>query len=308
MSFTIIVATSVITLLVFVRLLFRSGNKKLPSLHNKGTSPEEKDNWNYVDIREMLQKDNTSLPVMMVDLDAFEYNVKTIVSICRKYGKQLRIATKSIRCPYLIKLIANFSSGVLSGFMCYSIDEAEFLYEQGHDDFFVAYPTVQFRDIEKALKLVVNGAKVCLTVDSTDQVKKLNEVIDTVLASSTSRETMEKVILRVSIDLDMSYKLGPKRLGAHRSRINTIEKFEDVAKEVLKSVNLKLAGCMGYEASVAGLPDDNPHAPLPNFVIRLLKGFFYKQCLSFRGEVLKWCFKNDVQLEFFNGGRFEFLI
>jgi len=114
--------------------------------------------WNYVQLDEVLK--NEQVPAMIVDLQALHDNVATLVgpptalplcpsnSFCQSdfatsHKKNLRIATKSIRVPDLIKSIID-SGAPFSGLMCYSVDEAEFLHNMYRmDDLLVAYPTVQ---------------------------------------------------------------------------------------------------------------------------------------------------------------------
>ena len=53
--------------------------------------------------------------------------------------------------------------------------------------------------------------------------------------------------VRVCIDVDMSLNIMGVHIGAHRSPICSLEKFEEVANRVLSSKILKLVGVMGYE-------------------------------------------------------------
>ena len=89
---------------------------------------------------------------MFVDLNQFDANTKTILDMVRGSGKTLRVATKNIRCPTLIKQVLELGRDCIKGLVCCSVDEAEFWTKKGFD-FFVAYPTVH-RDIETTLKLL----------------------------------------------------------------------------------------------------------------------------------------------------------
>ena len=71
--------------------------------------------WNYKLLNKMVKENNISVPAMFIDLDCIEQNVKTLASLANKYNKTLRIATKSIRCPYLIKHAMKISNGTLKG-------------------------------------------------------------------------------------------------------------------------------------------------------------------------------------------------
>merc|ERR1712087_1056577 len=98
---------------------------------------------------------------MLVDLDIFESNVKTLATIAKQSNKTLRCATKSLRCPRLIEHAMRTAEGTFKGLMCFSVQEAAALvqYAQNQprtphntspfnlktafDDFLIAYPTVQ---------------------------------------------------------------------------------------------------------------------------------------------------------------------
>ena len=257
MLYVAIAVTSVTTLLIFMRT-------KLKKTKAKALVSSKADAWNYAELKNLISNNTVSLPTMIVDLDAFEANVRQLVHVAHKHGKKLRIATKSIRCLELIKRIGEMGGQVVSGYMCYAVAEAEFLYKEGLDDFYIAYPTVQPSDIKLAMDMTRKGAIICLTVDSVEQIERLNDL----LSGTLQDESGNNLLLKVSIDLDMSYKIGPLHLGAHRSSVGSVRRFDEVCTGILKSKYLKLWGVMGYEASVAGLPDDNPHSPLPNPVIR----------------------------------------
>jgi D-serine deaminase-like pyridoxal phosphate-dependent protein len=78
-------------------------------------------------------------PAMVVDLDAFDANAADLVR--RAGGKPLRVASKSLRVPDLLRraLAHDGFRGVLS----YSLREALWLHDRGiSDDIVLGYPTV----------------------------------------------------------------------------------------------------------------------------------------------------------------------
>ena len=239
------------------------------------------------------------LPAMFVDLDVFDQNIKHLVAIAKPSGKTIRIATKSVRCPELIQRILDKGEGVIKGLMCYSVKEANLLATKyGLDDFYVAYPTVQYADIDCAMDMTQKGKWVCLTVDSVEHVcimeKRYNELLK-------DKSISNPKLLRLAIDLDMSFTFGPIHLGAHRSKVSTVKDVAAIVEAIRSRQTFKLSGMMGYEAHVAGLPDNNPYSSLPNFLIRFLKPIFFNRAKSFRKDVATYCLQNSIGLEFFNG-------
>ncbi len=257
--------------------------------------------WEYGKLKKLIKDSSLDLPLVIVDLDVFDKNVKTLVDIAKSKNKALRIATKSIRNLDLIKRITELSKGVVTSYMCFSMHEAEFLAENGLNDFFVPYPTLQKGDVLKGLNMSLSGHKVTLTIDSVQHV----EILDRMCSEFWGEHHMISPLqLRIAIDLDLSFKLfgGLISLGVHRSCIGNIDHFHQVAKAVAASKHLKLLGVIGYEAHVAGLPDTNPFSAIPHTIVRNLKKLFYSNAKNFRLQVSNYCKKHGIELEFFNGG------
>ena len=81
-------------------------------------------------------------PFAFLDLDLLRENIKDIQD--RSRGKNVRIASKSIRSVPVLRLILE-SGEPFRGVMCYSPLEALFLAEQGFDDLLIAYPAWEKR-------------------------------------------------------------------------------------------------------------------------------------------------------------------
>src|SRR5262245_58188183 len=101
----------------------------------------------YSDLRRLVA--NEPCPAFWVDLDALDRNLDRVVKAARHAGKKIRLATKSVRVPHLIQYLRDKSGGTISGLMCYSAAEAEFLAKEGHDDLLVAYPVATLGEIQK---------------------------------------------------------------------------------------------------------------------------------------------------------------
>ena len=72
-----------------------------------------------------------SLPLAWVDLDRFRENARRLVA--RSNGRPIRLATKSIRCRPLLRLVLDEHPG-FRGLMAYSPREAAWLGREGFDD------------------------------------------------------------------------------------------------------------------------------------------------------------------------------
>lgn len=233
------------------------------------------------------------LPLVVVDLDVFEANVRRLAGIAAAHGKTLRPASKSVRVPELLRVIARVGAPTVRGVMCYSAREAELLAAEGLDDFLVAYPTVQRSDVEAARRLVDAGRTVALMIDSPLHVEML---------VATWRGLGTAPPLRVCIDVDMSWRPLGQHVGVQRSPVRTIDDFARVVDAVLAEPALRLAGVMGYEAQIAGLADENPFAPLLNPAKKLVKAQSTRDVAERRREIAELLERRGVRLDFFNGG------
>lgn len=115
-------------------------------------------------------------PLAYVDLDLFDQNCRDIAAMVQPLGKSVRIHTKSLRIPGLMRRILD-SSPVFQGLMCFSPREAVHLCEQGFEDILIGYPCVNMADIRDVLQCVKQtGKKVVFMFDSQEQLERYEVV------------------------------------------------------------------------------------------------------------------------------------
>lgn len=234
---------------------------------------------------------------MVVDLDAFDANVRRLAAIAEAHGKLLRPASKSIRVPALIRRVFEVGGRSLRGLLCYAVAEAALLATEGFDDLVIAYPTVQQSDLALAWDMTQRGTNLTLMADAPVHIAMLADFWRDRAPAATGAQP-----LRVCIDLDMSYRPGGTHLGVQRSPVRTPAHLEAMLDAVLARPELRLVGLMGYEAQIAGLGDDNPFAPLLNPAKRLVKRLSTTDVASRRRAAADLLARRGVALEFFNGG------
>lgn len=245
----------------------------------------------YAKLRDLVR--DQPLPVMVVDLDVLDTNVRRLAEVAKQHGKNLRVASKSVRVPDLLKRILTVGGEHFRGLMCFSVPEAELLAREGFDDLLVAYPTVQRSDLEVARAVVASGKTIALMIDSPAHVAMLADYW---------RERGSGQPLRVCIDQDMSWRPGKLHIGAQRSPVRTTDDFRVLLDAVLARPELRLAGVMGYEAQIAGVGDQNPFAPLLNPAKKLIKTQSIKDVAAKRRAVSELLLRRGVSIDFFNGG------
>jgi D-serine deaminase-like pyridoxal phosphate-dependent protein len=202
------------------------------------------------------------LPVALIDLDALERNIDAVVAPVRDRGKTVRIASKSVRCPALLRRIAARGGAAVRGLMAYSPAEACFLVEEGFDDILVAYPTAQRHDARIVAAAIAKGAKVALAADAPEHLA---------VASAAGAEAGVRV--PVVVDIDVSYRpLGERvHIGVRRSPLREPGEVANLAEHVAKDAHLAFAGLLAYEAHLAGIPDVDAASPLAAAAKRALK-------------------------------------
>jgi len=229
-----------------------------------------------------------ALPLAFVDLELFDQNVRDIAA--RAGGKPIRIASKSLRCVHLIERILA-SGPVYRGIMAYSVREAVFLSHQGLDDLLVGYPA--FHEIEDSglAEELRRGKRIVVMADCIEHVHRYDRY---------GKEF--NVVVPVCLDLDMSSRFPGLYFGVLRSPIVTPEQALRVARVLRGCKHARLAGLMGYEAQIAGVPDALPGRAAWNWFVRTLKNKSMREVRERRARVVAALEADGHELEFVNGG------
>lgn len=228
------------------------------------------------------------LPFAFIDLDRFDDNVEAIA--LRAKQKNIRIASKSIRCLALIKRIIK-SNLKYKGIMAYSAQEAAWLADNGFDDILIGYPCYHQQDITLVIEKIKQGKLITLMVDLPEHVAQINQIA-----------TQHQCIVPLCIDIDMSSNFSVLHFGVFRSNITTAKKALALYKIIKTHSNVKLEGLMGYEAQIAGLNDEMPHQFLMNQLVKVLKNKSLKEIKQRRKVIVEALQNEGATFRFINGG------
>jgi D-serine deaminase-like pyridoxal phosphate-dependent protein len=231
-----------------------------------------------------------SLPAALVDLDAFETNIDRLLAPVRAAGKRVRLASKSLRCPALLARVAERAGDLAIGAMTYTAAETELLAHSGVRDLVLAYPTLQARDA--ALLARANRDATAAVV--VDDVAQLAPLADAARAEGTR--------VPVWIDVDMSWRPAGLHFGVRRSPLREPSDVVALARRVAERPELRLAGVMGYEAQLAGLPDRAALHAWQNPIKRALKRGSMPTIATRRARVLDALAAAGLAPEHVNGG------
>lgn len=232
--------------------------------------------------------DGAELPLAYVDRDALETNIERTRR--RASGTRVRVASKSIRCRGVLEDVLAHDG--FEGVMCYTGHEAVHLADHGFDDLLVAYPVWHDEEIAAVCDAIDDGTRILLMVDDVAHVDRIGEVA-----------TERGVEVPLCLDVDMSTEHAGIHFGVRRSGVQTPEAALGVARAIADTTGVALDGVMGYEAQLAGLPDDDPSEnAVTNAVIRRLKRRSAPTVRERRASVVAALEREGFDLSVVNGG------
>lgn len=249
-------------------------------------------NSRYETLRDLFKSQR--LPLAFVDLDAFDSNVDYAAALATKADKTLRLGTKSLRCLPLMERILAHASSAFRGFLTFTAEETAFLAQSGHDDFLLAYPTVQPEDMKTLAWIVRQDKQLSIMVDSPRHLKVLHEA-----------GQKHNITFHACMEIDMAYRpLGNDwlHLGLRRSPIRTVEQALALVEFSKTLSHVKINSIMGYEGHIAGTNDDIPGAGLKNILLRGLKKASVRELSKRRRAIVGAVRGAGVELRFVNGG------
>lgn len=181
-------------------------------------------------------------PLAVVDLAAFDANADDLVR--RANGMPIRLASKSVRCRYLIERA--LAKPGYAGLMCYSLAEALWHVEHGtSDNIIVAYPTVDHGALGRLAADERARGAITIMIDSVEHL----DIVDAAAGHGHAD-------VRVCLELDASWRpLGLVHVGTRRSPVFSARQAAELARKVVARKGFRLVGLMAYEGQIAGFPD-----------------------------------------------------
>ncbi len=162
-------------------------------------------------------------PALLVDLEAFEANLKTMAEHCKQAGCGFRPHAKTHKCPEIAK--RQVASGSL-GISVATVPEAEAMVAAGIRGVLLTSPIVERGKIDRMVKLVAKGGDVMLALGHAREAELLAEAADAA---------------RVSVDVLIDLDVGDCRTG-----ILPGEPALELARALAKHKALKLRGVQAY--------------------------------------------------------------
>ena len=173
--------------------------------------------------------EDVDTPALILDLDAFEANLKRLTDSLAGRGVAVRPHAKSHKCPQIaMRQIALGAVGVC----CQKVSEAEALVEGGVADVLIANEVVGKTKLAR-LAALAKQARVAVCADDAGNIAALD---------GAAREAGTTLDVLVEINV-----------GANRCGVEPGEPAVALAKKIASSQNLRFAGLQAYHGSAQHL-------------------------------------------------------
>jgi D-serine deaminase-like pyridoxal phosphate-dependent protein len=221
-----------------------------------------------------------------VDLDALEANTRTLAAPLRDSGKTLRVATKSVRCPELVRRVREAAGPVAAGLMTYTAAETAFWAERGERDLLLAYPVARREDAALVAAANAGGVTAAVVVDCREHLD---------IIGAAARETGTRV--PVVLELDVAWRpLGSAlHVGVRRSPLRHVDDVVALARAAAATDGLRFHGVMAYEAQIAGVTDSST-------AVRAMKAASMASVQGARAKIARALAEAGLPPGVFNGG------
>jgi D-serine deaminase-like pyridoxal phosphate-dependent protein len=170
-----------------------------------------------------LSKTDLATPALLVDLPAFEANLRAMADHCRKAGCAFRPHAKTHKCPEIAR--RQVAAGAL-GVCVATVPEAEAMAAAGVRGVLLTSPIVEPRKLARMIELARQPGQVLLALGHAREADLLNEAAD------AARLTVE-----VLIDLDV---------GDRRTGVLPGQPALQLARHAGKLARLRVVGVQAY--------------------------------------------------------------
>jgi len=227
-------------------------------------------------------------PFAWLHLDALDANIQYVQKQCG--NQQIRIATKSVRSIEVLRYIQQRLSNC-SGFMSFTASETLYLLEQGFDNILIGYPVYEERAIEQIGQLVKQGRKVFFMVDDIAQAALLQKIA-----------SHQMITFEICLDINVSTDYKWLYFGTKRSPIDSLAKLNRLVDRLRQLPNIKVTGCMAYDAQIAGVTDaTNALFGMKDRFVRALKKRSIEGITTLRQQVVNYL-RERFEIEIVNAG------
>ena len=187
-----------------------------------------------------MKVDELDTPVLVVDLERMENNIKRMVDFTRECGVDLRPHVKTHKTPEIARMQLEAGS---RGVCLQKVGEVEVFASNGFDDIFLTNEVVVPKKMERLARLA-DKVRLGVAVDDIDVAKKMGQIF---------KETGSEADVYVDVDV-----------GMHRCGVADPTAAANLAVAVSHQEGLVFKGLMGYEGNVNGAKSKEEQVRLAN--------------------------------------------
>ena len=176
-----------------------------------------------------MSLEEVETPALLIDLNAFDRNLKRMADAVAGTAVRLRPHAKSHKCPVIA--LRQIEYGAV-GVCCQKVSEAEALVNGGVRDVYVCNQIVDVAKIQR-LAALARQARVAVAVDHRDNVKTLSEVA-----------------LRFGAELSVLVEVN---VGMDRCGVEPGEPAVAIARQIIESAGLRFTGLQAYHGKAQHL-------------------------------------------------------
>ncbi len=174
------------------------------------------------DVKGKLTRDDLPTPALVLDLDAFEFNVAKMAKHCQDHDRALRPHAKTHKCPEIAKALIRAGA---AGACAAKLSEAEVFASNGVSGLLITTAVIGKQKIERAVRLASHSHDTIFSADNAQNVRDLNE------AAGASH-----IKMNVAVDLFIGGRTG----------IQPGEPALGLAQLISSLPNLQLVGIQAY--------------------------------------------------------------
>ena len=188
--------------------------------------------------RGRLFRDDLLTPALLLDLDAFEWNVARMAALLKERQRGFRPHGTTHKCPEIAKALVKAGA---SGACAAKLSEAEVFAQNGIPGLLVTTAVVGKRKIDRAVTLARKHRDIIFSVDDPQNVRDLNDAAGAITA---------KPPLRLNLAIDL--------LIGGRTGIEPGEPALELARLISSLPHVRLAGLQAYDGGAShtiGFPE-----------------------------------------------------
>lgn len=179
-----------------------------------------------------MAEEDICTPALIIDLDAFEKNIRRMSSFIKKNGIRHRAHAKTHKSADIA--LFQIEHGGACGICCQKVSEAEALVANGVNDVLVSNQVVDLRKIDR-LAVLAKQARIIICIDDLKNIENLSNAAQ-----------KHNVIIECLVEIDC---------GAGRCGVNPGKPVLELAKKITLAKSLYFSGLQAYQGPAQHICD-----------------------------------------------------